>query len=46
MSDDTICKNRVYQCHGCEFIGREKEAEEHQIKCDSPMSILKGVESK
>lgn len=37
MSDDVICRNRIYVCLGCGFVGREQAAEEHQIKCDSPM---------
>lgn len=40
MSHDFICRNRVYECLGCGFIGREREAEEHQWKCESPMRQL------
>ena len=40
-TDDIICRNRVYVCQGCGFIGRERKAEEHQVKCDSPMELLK-----
>ena len=40
VSDDTICKNRVYQCLGCGFVGREKEADEHQAECDNPMEQI------
>lgn len=39
--DDVICKNRVYECLGCGFVGREEKAEEHQIECDNPMKIVK-----
>jgi len=38
--DDIICRNRIYECLGCGFVGREKEAEEHQWKCDNPMELL------
>ena len=37
MSDDIIYRNRIYECLGCGFVGREQEAEEHQIECDNPM---------
>lgn len=37
---DLICRNRVYECLGCGFVGREEKAEEHQVKCDSPMRQL------
>ncbi len=40
-TDDIICRNRVYVCQGCGFIGRERKAEEHQVKCDSSMELLK-----
>lgn len=39
-TDDIICENRVYECLGCGFVGRELEAEEHQLKCDNPMKLL------
>lgn len=35
--DDVICKTRIYECLGCGFVGSEEKADEHQIKCDSPM---------
>ena len=38
--DDVICENRIYECLGCGFVGREQKAEEHQIKCDNPMKLL------
>ena len=28
MSDDIICRNRVYECLGCGFVGREREADD------------------
>lgn len=37
MSDDIICRNRVYECLGCGFVGREQVAVEHQLKCENPM---------
>lgn len=40
-ADDVTCRNRIYRCMGCGFIGREKEADEHQVKCDNPMELLK-----
>jgi len=44
MSDDIICRNRVFECLGCGFVGREQKAVEHQIKCDNPMrQVTKGV---
>ena len=39
MSEDFICKNRVYECQ-CGFVGREQAAEEHQWKCDLPMEQI------
>jgi len=41
--DDVICENRIYECLGCGFVGREQKAEEHQIKCDNPMRLLNNV---
>jgi hypothetical protein len=38
---DIICRNRLYECLGCAKIFLEREAEEHQIKCDSPMRLFK-----
>ena len=40
--DDIICENRVYECLGCGFVGREHKAVEHQAKCDNPMKLVKG----
>ena len=40
-ADDIICENRIYACTGCKFIGTEYNAELHQIKCDSPMELIK-----
>ena len=40
-TDDIICENRVYECEGCGFVGRERAALEHQYKCDNPMRLLK-----
>lgn len=39
-SDEIICRNRVYECLGCGFVGREQAADEHQAKCDNPMRLL------
>ncbi len=39
--DEVICRNRVYQCLGCGFVGREQAAEEHQITCDNPMELVR-----
>lgn len=38
--DDVICRNRIYECLGCGFVGNEQETEEHQIQCDNPMRQL------
>jgi len=38
--DEIICRNRIYECLGCGFVGREPAAEEHQILCDNPMELL------
>ncbi|KKN55034.1 hypothetical protein LCGC14_0586350 [marine sediment metagenome] len=40
-ADDIICENRVYKCLGCGFVGLEREADEHQVKCDNPMELIK-----
>jgi len=40
MSDDIICRNRIYECLGCGYVGAEEEAQEHQIQCDNPMRQL------
>jgi len=39
--NEVICRNRIYQCLGCGFVGREQEAEQHQITCDNPMELVK-----
>ena len=39
-TDDIICRNRFYRCLGCGFMGTEKEADEHQWKCDNPMERI------
>ena len=39
-SDDIICENRIYECLGCGFVGREQAAGEHQIECDNPMERI------
>lgn len=45
MSDDSICRNRLYQCDGCGFVGREQDAENHQLQCENPMTLLNPGES-
>ncbi len=37
---DIVCKNRVYQCLGCDFVGSEQSALDHQVECDNPMELL------
>ena len=39
--DEVICRNRVYQCLGCGFVGKEQAAEQHQITCDNPMELVR-----
>lgn len=40
-TDDIICENRIYQCSGCGFVGREQAADEHQAECDNPMEQIR-----
>lgn len=39
MSDDFICRSRIYQCT-CGFVGAEEKAMDHQVKCDNPMERI------
>lgn len=39
-ANNIICENRVYECLGCGFVGREQAANDHQTECDNPMKHL------
>lgn len=39
IADDIICRNRIYKCLGCDFVGNEDKALDHQIQCDHPMEL-------
>jgi len=34
------CETRTYKCLGCDFIGMEKSANDHQVICDNPMEQI------
>lgn len=38
--DDIICKSRIYKCLGCDFVGAEEKALDHQCECDNPMERI------
>jgi len=40
-TEDILCRSRIYECLGCDFVGAEEKALEHQIKCDNPMELLR-----